>query len=252
VYVGVEVTRGISGRLHDWIAEARRRRVFRTAGVYVVAVWGISSGAVDIAGVLGIPEVALRVWIYAAVAFLPIVVLLAWRFDISRGGIIRDPQDVLERERAEARLAEMPTMLGGDVGPGAVVVRWISDQGEQRALFVDDFELGRGTDCGVRFYDPLVSRRHARVFHSEMGWLIEDLGSRNGTRVDGQPIECVPLVATCEVTLNEGGPVLSVEPLPPGAATQEAVRLFPSSRSTAHVRLSRAEVDGDTQEPELT
>ncbi len=215
--------------------------MFRTAGVYVVAVWGISSGGVDIAGVLGIPEAALRAGIYAAVAFLPVVVLLAWRFDIGRGGIVRDPQDVLAQERAEAQLAEMPTIVGGVEGPGAVVVRWSDSTGQNAALFVDAFDLGRGADCRVRFYDPLVSRRHARVFHEEGGWYIEDLGSRNGTLVDGQPVQRVPLDGPCEVRLNDAGPTLGIERLSPGAATQAAMQTFPPGQPTAHVRPSGAD-----------
>src|SRR5262249_34898097 len=31
-----------------------------------------------------------------------------------------------------------------------------------------------------------VSRRHAKIKHAESGWWIEDIGSFNGTRVDGE------------------------------------------------------------------
>jgi serine phosphatase RsbU (regulator of sigma subunit) len=33
--------------------------------------------------------------------------------------------------------------------------------------------------------DRFLSRQHARLFHSEDGWQVEDLGSRNGTHVNG-------------------------------------------------------------------
>ena len=230
------MSKGISQRIADWVGEAQRRRVFRTAGVYIVAVWGISSGGVDLLNMLGVGEQIQIYGLVAAVAFLPVVVFLAWRFDVGLGGIVRDPQDVLEQQQAEAELAEMPTMIGGTAGPGAIVVRWNDDRGENAVLFVDTFHIGRGADCRVRFYDPLVSRRHARVFFEGEVWYIEDLGSRNGTIIDGQPVDRIPLASKCEVRLNDAGPVLRVDRVEPGAPTMAAIAELPPSQSTAHVR----------------
>jgi hypothetical protein len=226
------------------LAEANRRRVFRTTGVYIVAVWGISSGGVDIAGVLGIPESALRIGILAAVAFLPVVVLLAWRFDIGRRGIVRDEQDVTARKQVEDAMAEMPTMMiSGEDGAGAVVVRWSDEEGEENAaLFTEPFFLGRGTECRVRFYDPLVSRQHARIFSEEDEWFIEDLGSRNGTLLGGRSVERAALETTSDVRVNEAGPTLRVEIVKPGAETRTLMSAFPAGASTAHVRI--ASLDG--------
>ena len=89
---------------------------------------------------------------------------LAWRFDIGLTGVVRDPQDLQEQDRVEAELADMATIMSGDMGTGAVVVRWEDTTGENASLFLDEFYIGRGADCRVRYYDPLVSRRHARVF----------------------------------------------------------------------------------------
>jgi len=234
----------VASRITAWLAEANRRRVFRTTGVYIVAVWGISSGGVDIAGVLGIPESALRIGILAAVAFLPVVVLLAWRFDIGRRGIVRDEQDVTARKQVEDAMAEMPTMMiSGEDGAGAVVVRWSDEEGEENAaLFTEPFFLGRGTECRVRFYDPLVSRQHARIFSEEDEWFIEDLGSRNGTLLGGRSVERAALETTSDVRVNEAGPTLRVEIVKPGAETRTLMSAFPAGASTAHVRI--ASLDG--------
>lgn len=227
----------MASKLSDLIAEAKRRRVFRTAGVYLVAVWGVSSGGVDIAGVLGIPEHVLRASIFGAVAFLPVVVLLAWMFDVGRGGIVRDPQDLEEQARAEQDLAAMPTIIGGEEGAGAVIVRWRDGRGENANLYVDEFFLGRGTDCRVRFYDPLVSRRHARVFHEDGRWFIEDLGSRNGTRLGDTKIEREALGESNEIRLNDEGPPLRIDLVRSGDETRNALSVFPAGQSTSHVRL---------------
>jgi hypothetical protein len=49
-----------------------------------------------------------------------------------------------------------------------------------------DTLIGRGPDCRVTLVDPLVSRHHARIRNDGSCSTIEDLGSRNGTRVDGK------------------------------------------------------------------
>ncbi|MFW5738949.1 MAG: FHA domain-containing protein, partial [Myxococcota bacterium] len=46
--------------------------------------------------------------------------------------------------------------------------------------------LGRSPDCHVTIEDPLVSRRHARITIRDEGALVEDLGSRNGIRLNGE------------------------------------------------------------------
>jgi hypothetical protein len=65
-----------------------------------------------------------------------------------------------------------------------------------RLRFVlQEFDLPRGTtlvgrslDCHLTIEDPLVSRRHARIVVTDSGAHIEDLGSRNGVKVNGAPI----------------------------------------------------------------
>ena len=48
--------------------------------------------------------------------------------------------------------------------------------------------IGRGRDADLVLADELVSRRHAQVVPSGPGAVVEDLGSRNGTFVNGQLI----------------------------------------------------------------
>jgi predicted component of type VI protein secretion system len=49
--------------------------------------------------------------------------------------------------------------------------------------------LGRGSDCGHRLADPLVSRRHCELSLRGGRVWAEDLGSRNGTAVNGEPLK---------------------------------------------------------------
>ncbi len=49
--------------------------------------------------------------------------------------------------------------------------------------------IGRSPDCQVTIEDPLVSRHHARIVIDSAGARVEDLGSRNGVKVNGQPFK---------------------------------------------------------------
>ena len=51
--------------------------------------------------------------------------------------------------------------------------------------FSDSAVIGRGQFSDVRLNDPTVSRRHARLVFTDNVLQIEDLGSTNGTSVDG-------------------------------------------------------------------
>jgi hypothetical protein len=49
--------------------------------------------------------------------------------------------------------------------------------------------LGRSRDCDVVIEDANVSRRHAEIRPSGGSWIVVDLGSTNGVRVNGRRIE---------------------------------------------------------------
>jgi pSer/pThr/pTyr-binding forkhead associated (FHA) protein len=48
---------------------------------------------------------------------------------------------------------------------------------------------GRAASADLRIDDPRVSRLHARIEMREDGVYVEDLGSRNGTAVDGITVD---------------------------------------------------------------
>lgn len=49
--------------------------------------------------------------------------------------------------------------------------------------------LGRSEECEVTIEDPLVSRRHAQITVDGDEVRVIDLGSRNGVRLNGRPVE---------------------------------------------------------------
>lgn len=46
--------------------------------------------------------------------------------------------------------------------------------------------IGRAEDCAIRVADPLASRHHAEIRREPWRYVLVDLGSRNGTHVNGQ------------------------------------------------------------------
>ena len=52
----------------------------------------------------------------------------------------------------------------------------------------DELIIGRHYSCDVVLTEPTVSRRHARLTFRDGGWIVQDLESTNGTRVNGQHV----------------------------------------------------------------
>ncbi len=70
----------------------------------------------------------------------------------------------------------------------------LSEAGQDQALAADLLErksivIGRGLDCDVVVKDTKASRRHCQVTRSGSAFVVEDLGSKNGTYVDGERIK---------------------------------------------------------------
>jgi hypothetical protein len=70
--------------------------------------------------------------------------------------------------------------------------------------------IGRGSDCQLILDDDYVSTRHARVVSAEQGPYVEDLGSTNGTYVNGQRITA-PTSISMQDTIRIGKTVLKLE-----------------------------------------
>ncbi|MEO8189614.1 MAG: SpoIIE family protein phosphatase [Acidobacteriota bacterium] len=54
--------------------------------------------------------------------------------------------------------------------------------------FSTDVEIGRGLETGLSIEDPTISRRHAALKRQDSEWWIRDLGSQNGTGVNGRSV----------------------------------------------------------------
>jgi hypothetical protein len=114
------------------------------------------------------------------------------------GGEIRQPSSDLPRPpQPQSRVAGQPRLLVSGPEPGP-------DGARQRTyeLSTPVTMLGRGTDCDLRLVDPGVSRHHAELRVEDGEVVLVDLGSTNGTFVNGQPVRRVLLTDGTRVTLG--------------------------------------------------
>jgi len=63
--------------------------------------------------------------------------------------------------------------------------------------------IGRSQENDIVISDPNVSRRHARLSRADNGFIVEDLGSTNGTLLDGAPIDRERIESGDELTFGQ-------------------------------------------------
>ncbi len=65
-------------------------------------------------------------------------------------------------------------------------------EGQRWVIERDQVIIGRGSDCAIMLPERQVSRHHARIEWDGGGYLLRDLGSKNGTHVNGQEVRDRP------------------------------------------------------------
>jgi pSer/pThr/pTyr-binding forkhead associated (FHA) protein len=87
----------------------------------------------------------------------------------------------------------------------------LSWSGQRRVLHQQRSVLGRSRDADVRIEDPNVSRRHAEIVQEGSTFWLVDLGSTNGTEVDGRRVQRVRLDDGSQFTIGETTVTFSAE-----------------------------------------
>lgn len=92
----------------------------------------------------------------------------------------------------------------------------------------EELEIGRAAEgVGRLAEDVEISRRHARIARSGSGYTVEDLGSRNGTFLNGRRIEKAEMLGVGdEIQVGNTTLIVQVGAIPdapePAPATEEA------------------------------
>lgn len=201
-----------ANRLRRFWAEVRRRKVFRAGSIYLIAFWTLSLGAAELFPAFGIPDWGVRLFVIGGALGFPLVLVGAWLFEITSAGVVLDKyaNDPSARSDALTRV-ESGTATTTWAQNHQVSVRWEDDSGTHEREFMGDFVMGRDPMATLCIDDPRISRLHARVSYERGMWWIEDLGSRNGTNLDGRLItEKSPLGEATVVRLYDGGYPVSI------------------------------------------
>lgn len=89
------------------------------------------------------------------------------------------------------------------VNEGPVLISQTGElRGQRWQLNSELMVIGRASDCDMIVPDRKVSRYHARIRRTESGYIVEDMGSKNGTHVNGSLVE--------EPTLLQDGDMIQV------------------------------------------
>lgn len=128
-----------------------------------------------------------------------------------QGLIALRPGDSVGFDQVEAKLAALgpapvvarqpstgPDLVSANDDPGVTAVRPVVPKfflrgvsaevsGRSDALF-GVLTVGRSPECNLRFDAPGLSRTHARLMPGETGVQVEDLGSSNGTYINGRRV----------------------------------------------------------------
>ncbi|WP_186001880.1 MULTISPECIES: FHA domain-containing protein [Corallococcus] len=83
--------------------------------------------------------------------------------------------------------------------PAKLVVIAGPSEGEEFALSDAEYTVGRSTDNPICLQDTSVSRKHVTLRKESAGWMVSDMGSGNGTILNGEPISEETLLANGDV-----------------------------------------------------
>ncbi len=86
-------------------------------------------------------------------------------------------------------------------------------RGKQEGLTLplgEGIKIGRAADCQLILDDDYVSTRHAQIVRTDTGYLVEDLGSTNGTYLNNERITAAAPFGTAD-TLRIGRTLMVVE-----------------------------------------
>ncbi len=85
-----------ASRFRMLIQELKRRRVFRVATLYVVSMWPIIQIADILSPALNLPDDAMRNLLLLFIVGFPIAITLAWVFNLTPGGLVKNSEDDTE------------------------------------------------------------------------------------------------------------------------------------------------------------
>jgi hypothetical protein len=163
-------------------------------------------------------------------------------------GLREDLRNMMHRTAIVTRVDADETLEIGIVDQASLprtsfVLRVIEGQDAGQVLTLDPASpphavLGQSSSCAIKLTDPHVSRRHIALTATPTHVLLMDLGSRNGTRVNGVLIREARLYGG--ETIQIGRTILGVETDQPRAANEPSTMPPPPVRAVSEIRMPQA------------
>jgi FHA domain len=150
-------------------------------------------------------------------AFLAVL----WLFVIAAVGVVRTDlfgPSMSSRQQRRQRKAQQQRVKPprpprpakpGRSAPQRLLVTGGSLTGTSIALADQQITIGRANDATLVLNDDYASSRHARLFPQDGQWIVEDLGSTNGTYLDRQKVT-QPTPVSAGVPIRIGKTVLEL------------------------------------------
>ena len=149
------------------------------------------------------------------VAFLAVL----WLFVIAAVGVVRtdlfgpavSSRQQRRQPKAQRAKAARPARPGRAArgAPQRLLVTGGSLAGTSIGLADQQITIGRANDATLVLSDDYASSRHARLFPQNGQWIVEDLGSTNGTYLDRQKVT-QPMPVPAGVPIRIGKTVLEL------------------------------------------
>jgi hypothetical protein len=178
----------------SFLRELRRRKVIRTCVLYSLVCWGGLQVGEFVYPAIGLDEDrASALFLYLALAGLPLTFFIAWFYQITPAGVVRTNPFVERRV-----LNNIPPINDRRREGVSNLVRHEDTQDFSWSVAAESgplvnlsfavtrpLVLGRALECDLAIVSPHVSRQHARLDLDGEQLVLEDLGSSNGTLVNG-------------------------------------------------------------------
>jgi hypothetical protein len=138
----------------------------------------------------------------------PVVVVLREDASTKRGSIsvvpslVTAPTPVQSRTDSDEAVVIQP-IAASMATPiaGAITSALITPDGVRHVLETERVTIGRQSGCTVVIRDTNVSREHAQLRRRPNGWTLRDLGSTNGTKLNGVRVDDEQMLADGDVIM---------------------------------------------------